>query len=135
MQVADPVAIKLHPVADALREIRTGHGVEQHAAGGPKQRERPARDHYRPDQPDQRIHKNPAECPRYGQSGDRHNRNQRIGKNMNIGRAQIDVAMVRTMLMIRKIVLVMMIMTMIVVVMMRVMMLVAQQPRTDEIDA
>ena len=54
---------------------------------------------------------------------------------MNIGRAQIDVAMVRTMLMIRKIVLVMMIMTMIVVVMMRVMMLVAQQPRTDEIDA
>src|SRR5580704_12843686 len=45
VQIANPVAIKLHESADVPFKVGIRNGIEQHAAGGAQQSKRPACDH------------------------------------------------------------------------------------------
>ena len=65
------------------------HHVEQHHARRAHQRDRPAQDHAGADDSHQRIHEDPAVEPAGKQRDDCQYRGQRVGKHMDIGRAQI----------------------------------------------
>ena len=120
MQVADAIAIALEPCPDALGETRIGHGVEQNAARGAHQADRPTGDNDRADNTDQRVDEQPTENPGRRETGDRKNRNQRVGDDMHIGGAQIGVVVMASLF---RMVVIVIVVSMIVVGMMVVVML------------
>ena len=66
--------------------------VEQHRCRVADQGQRPAQDDRGADHADQRVDRRPAEGPAEAEAADRQHRRRRIGHHMQIGGAQVEIA-------------------------------------------
>jgi hypothetical protein len=92
VQVAHPVAPDLQQFPDGAGERRVGDGVEQDGAGVAGQAPGPAQDDAGADQPDHRVHEHLAEQPGREQADDGQDRGRGVGQDVDVGRAQVEVA-------------------------------------------
>ena len=121
MQIGDAVAARLQALADQAFHLAVVVDVEQHAAGGAQQPDRPACDHDGADDADDRIGPGPLQPGRRHQRGDGEHGGGGVRQHVDIGGAKIVVAVagVRVVM---------------AVVVVMVVVLLAQQEGADEID-
>src|SRR6266700_398885 len=141
MQVGDPVAPGLQPVADHGFEVLVDADIEQHGAGIADQPERPTGDDEAADDPDRRIGPDPVRIHRDHQRCDRENRRRGVGEYVDVGGAKVVVMVTMAMGTVVRTAkgtargTVMGTAMRMTVAMMIVIVAIAQQPRADEVDA
>ena len=98
MQVGDAVAVRLQPLANGVCERLAWDDVEEHSTRRAHRAQRPLGDDKRTDDTDRGIQPVPTEHPSSQQRDNGEHRGDRVGKDMEVGRAEIAV-MAMSMLM------------------------------------
>lgn len=95
MEVCHPIAVPFETLAHRrFNWRRLGNSIDQHAGAGAQQTPRPACDYSRAGKSNQRVHELPAERPGERQTSDCQQGRGRVGQDVNVSGAQIQVVRV-----------------------------------------
>ena len=94
MQVRDRIAVHFKLIANPFHQSLIGHSVDENCSRLAQKAISPAQNHACADKAHDWVHERPARQLCCDESGDRQHRSQGVGQDMNIGRAEIEVAVV-----------------------------------------
>ena len=136
MQIGDPILATLQAAHHRTRQRRVGPHVEQCGSRRAHQSPGPVGDHAGADDAHQRIHPDPAQLAAGKKARNGENRHRRVGQHVDIGRPEIQVAvMACCMIGMVVVMIVRMRLAMIVAMTVIMIMLVTQQPGAGQIHA